>query len=110
MTTDQRHRLQRELMERARANAERANERAPRRLAPSLVAMTLAVSIVTFVALGFDSFLSAMQRYLDVSLEEAQAPPPTAPLPVFAVDGDGQVVGADGQAVTSAAAGTGTPP
>lgn len=97
-------------MDRARANAERANERAPPRFAQNAVAMALAVSIVLFVALGFDSFLSAFQHYLDASIEPPP-PSPTEPLPVFAVEEAAAAAGAPGESAAqdSAAGGVSRP-
>lgn len=82
--SDDRTVLQRALMDRARAQAERDQEKPPKHLLPRVVAGALALSVVLVVLLGFNAFLTSMQKVLEL---EVTAPPaaPTEPMPAYAV-------------------------
>lgn len=81
---DERDVLQRELMDRARAQAERDKEKPPRRMAPRVVAVVLALFVVTVVLLGFDAFLTSVQKVLEIQATEP-VPDPSEPIAAYAV-------------------------
>lgn len=81
---DERDVLQRVLMDRARAQAERDKEKPPRRVAPRLIAVVLASFVVTVVMLGFDAFLTSVQKVLEIQPAEP-VPDPSEPIPAYAV-------------------------
>jgi hypothetical protein len=76
--------LRRVLMDRARAQAERDRAKAPRRVVPLVVAAIAAVALVAMVMLGFDAFLTSMQKFLDLPVTDPE-PPATEPMPAFVV-------------------------
>lgn len=87
--------VERALMDRARAAAERDRQKEPRRLGPSLVALSAALVLVLVIGLGFDAFLTSVQRVLRMISEEEQrqqqetpAPDPTEPMPAYIVPED----------------------
>ena len=82
--SDERTAAQRALMDRARASAERDKVRAPTRLAPRVVAAVLAVLVVFVVLLGFDVFLTAVQKVLEIQSAEPE-PSPAEPIPAYVV-------------------------
>ena len=75
-------------MDRARALAERDKVKPPRQLAPRIVAAGLAVLVVLVVMLGFDAFLTTVQKVLEMQATEpvAPVPEPGEPMPAFAVE------------------------
>lgn len=81
---DQRDAAQRALMDRARAQAERDKVKPPRRVAPRVIAGALALFVVLVVMLGFDAFLTSVQKVLEIQVTEP-VPDPSAPIPAFAV-------------------------
>ena len=100
-----RHRsaVQRTLMDRALRAAEKDRQKAPRRWLQHGLAFAAALAAVLVLALGFDAFLTSVQRVLRmVGAEEAAAPPaqtqplepaapadPAAPMPAYVVpEGD----------------------
>jgi hypothetical protein len=62
--------LQRVLMDRARMHAERDLVKPPRRPLQSVVALVLAIVVVTVILLGFSAFLASVQRALHVMDEQ----------------------------------------
>jgi len=82
--SDDRTVLQRALMDRARAQAERDREKPPKHLLPRVIAATLALAVVLFVMLGFNAFLTSMQKVLGLEVT-APPPAPTEPMPAYAV-------------------------
>ena len=76
--------VHRVLMDRARAQAERAREPGPRRWLQHALALAAALALVTFIMLGFDAFLTAMQKYMEAEVTDP-APPPTEPVPAYVV-------------------------
>ncbi|HEX9206922.1 MAG TPA: hypothetical protein VF851_01715 [Steroidobacteraceae bacterium] len=91
----QRTLLERQLMERARRAAERDHQKEPRRTLQHVIAMAAAVGLVLIIALGFDAFLTSMQkvmRMLDAEEErqkqEQAAPKPDEPMPAYVVPSD----------------------
>lgn len=81
---DERDVLQRALMDRARAQAERDMEKPPRRVAPRVIAVVLALFVVTVVMLGFDAFLTSVQKVLEIQATEP-VPDPSEPIAAYAV-------------------------
>jgi hypothetical protein len=88
--------LQRILMDRARANAERDRVKPPRRPVQSVIALLLAIAVVTVILLGFSAFLASVQRALHVMDEqektevqqkkiEAEQRQTREPMPAYAV-------------------------
>jgi len=82
--TDERAVLQRALMDRARAQAERDQEKPPKHVLPRVVAGTLALGVVLVVMLGFNAFLTSMQKVMGLEVT-APPPAPTEPMPAYAV-------------------------
>jgi hypothetical protein len=86
---------QRIWMERAKLNAEMARQDFERPLWPRLVGLALSLALVATVLLGFNSFLSALGRYLDTPIgPEAPAVEPeeqAAAMPVFVVPDETEV-------------------
>jgi ferric-dicitrate binding protein FerR (iron transport regulator) len=89
--------LERQLMDRARRAAERDQEKPPRRVAQHTIAAAAALGLVLVIALGFDAFLTSMQKVMRMLDEEEakqkqqqeQAPPdPTEPMPAYVVPED----------------------
>lgn len=79
---------QRVWMERAKLNAELARQEVERPLWPRVVGLALSLALVAVVLLAFDSFLTALGRYLDTPIEAEAAPvesPQETPMPVFVV-------------------------
>jgi hypothetical protein len=74
-------------MARAHASATRPVEKAPRRLLQHSIALALALLLVVVVLVGFDKFLTSMQKFLELKIEE---PPPavTEPMPAYVVPED----------------------
>lgn len=86
---------QRIWMERAKLNAELARQDVERPLWPRLVGLVLSLALVAVVMLAFDSFLSALGRYLDTPIEpevpSAASEEPESAMPVFVVPEEGAV-------------------
>jgi hypothetical protein len=81
---DDRTVLQRALMDRARAQAERDGVKPPQHVLPRVIAAALALGVVLFVLLGFNAFLTSMQKVLGLEVT-APPPAPTEPMPAYAV-------------------------
>ncbi len=84
--------LQRTLMDRARLAAERDGQKGPRRLVQNSIALAAALLLVGVIMLGFDTFLTSVQkimRMMDADTPQPQAepaPPDTAePMPAYVV-------------------------
>jgi hypothetical protein len=86
--------LERTLMDRARLAAERDRQKGPRRLLQHAIALALALGLVLTIALGFDAFLTSMQKVMRVLDEDAKqqqqqaephAPRPEDPMPAYVV-------------------------
>ena len=94
-----RSRLERTLMDRARRAAERDRQKGPRRPLQHAVAWTAAVVLTLVIGLGFDAFLTSVQKVLRM-LDEQEArqkqrqeqeqvqPDPAKPIPAYVVPGD----------------------
>jgi hypothetical protein len=80
---DERTSVERALMDHARAQATREHEK-PRRLVQHSIALAAAVVLVVVIMLGFNAFLTAMQKFMEVRIEEP-APAATEPMPAFVV-------------------------
>jgi hypothetical protein len=95
---DLRNSVERTLMERARRAAERDRQKGPRRTLQHALALTAAVSLVLVLTLGFDAFLTSMQRVMRMLDEEEarqkqqqveqQQPAPSEPMPAYVVPTD----------------------
>jgi hypothetical protein len=79
---DSRTEVQRAIAERAREFAPGRHGYRPQRYGEYAVAVVLALMVVGLVVLGFDAFLSSMQKVIEIM---AARPPPAEPLPVFMV-------------------------
>lgn len=87
--------IERTLMDRARRAAERDHQKGPRRLLQHSIALALAIGLVLVIALGFDAFLTSMQKVMRMLDEEEarqkqeqsqpQAPKPEDPMPAYVV-------------------------
>lgn len=98
-TPDDPGELRRLLMDRARTQAERDRIRPPRRVVPMILAAFAALGLVAMVLLGFDAFLTSMQKVLEVEVTEPE-PAVTGPMPAFVVPGEAP--GAEGDAGAAA--------
>jgi hypothetical protein len=68
--TDRRATVERALMDRFRAQADRPPEEKPRRFVQHAIALTLALALVLTVLVGFDKFLTSMQKFMEIEIEE----------------------------------------
>ena len=92
-----RSRLERTLMDRARRAAERDRLKGPRRPLQHAIALAAAVVLTLVIGLGFDAFLTSVQKVLRM-LDEQEArqkqqqeqvqPDPSEPIPAYVVPGD----------------------
>ena len=92
-----RSRLERTLMYRARRAAERDRQKGPRRPLQHAIALAAAVVLTLVIGLGFDAFLTSVQKVLRM-LDEQEArqkqqqeqvqPDPSEPIPAYVVPGD----------------------
>jgi hypothetical protein len=80
---DERAAVERLLMDRARAEAERDRARLPRRWLQIVLGLAAAIGLVGLLMFGFDAFLTAMQKYMETSVEEPA--PAGAPIPAYVV-------------------------
>jgi hypothetical protein len=87
--------LERQLMDRARRAAEQDRQRRPRPWLQHAVALVAALVLVLVIALGFDAFLTSVQkvmRMLDAEearqKQEQAAPDPSEPIPAYVVPED----------------------
>lgn len=67
--------------------AERDREPAARRWLQHAIALAAALVLVGIVMLGFDAFLTAMQKYMEAEVVDPAAAPATAPMPAYVVPG-----------------------
>jgi hypothetical protein len=89
--------VERKLMDRARRAAERDKEKQPRRVAQHTIAAAAALGLVLALALGFDAFLTSMQKVMRM-LDEEEAKQkqqqeqaktdPAEPMPAYVVPED----------------------
>ena len=84
--------VERTLMDRARMAAERDRQKGPRRLGRDAIALTAAIFIVAVIMLGFDAFLTSVQKVMRMlEAEEARQkqeqaqPKPDEPIPAYVV-------------------------
>lgn len=92
-----RSRLERTLMDRARREAERDRQKGPRRPLQHVIALAAAVVLTLVIGLGFDAFLTSVQKVLRM-LDEQEArqkqqqeqvqPDPSEPIPAYVVPAD----------------------
>jgi len=82
---DEREALRHAMRDRALESAGRDREKPRRHPVPRAVAAMLALSIVSLVLLGFNAFLTALRRVLDIEAADP-APAPTEPVPVYVVE------------------------
>jgi uncharacterized protein HemX len=93
--------VERALMDRARRAAERDQQKSPQPILQHSVALAAAVLLVLVLTLGFDAFLSSMQRVMRLLDEEAarqeqqqkleqqpKPPDPAEPMPAYVVPAD----------------------
>ena len=95
-----RSKVQRTLMDRARRQAERDRQKGPRRPLQHAIALAAAVVLTLVIGLGFDAFLTSVQKVMRM-LDEQEArqkqqqqqqepvqPDPSKPIPAYVVPGD----------------------
>jgi hypothetical protein len=82
---DEREAFRHALRDRALESAGRAREKPRGHPVPRAVAAMLALSIVSLVLLGFNAFLGAIRKVLDIEAADP-APASTAPVPVYVVE------------------------
>lgn len=87
--------VERQFMDRARRAVEFDHQERPRRLLQHAIALVAALGLVLIITLGFDAFLTSMQkvmRMLDAEEEkqrqEEAAPKPEDPMPAYVVPAD----------------------
>ena len=76
--------VERALMDQFRDRALREPEKQPRQPLQRLVALALSLALVTVMLLGFDTFLTAVQKFMEVEVVDP-APAATDPMPAFVV-------------------------
>jgi hypothetical protein len=79
--------VERALMDRFRDRASREPEQPPPPTLPRLIAFALSLALVAAMLLGFDTFLTAVQRFMDVKVVDP-VPAATDPMPAFVVTPD----------------------
>ena len=84
--------LERTLMDRARQAAERDRQKGPRRFVQHAVALAAALVLVVVIMLGFDAFLTSVQKLMDMVEDEGDQtrsqpakPDPAQPIPAYVV-------------------------
>ena len=92
--------LERTLMDRARRAAEQDRQKGPRRPLQHAIALAAALLLVLVIGLGFDAFLTSVQKVMRMlDAEEARqkqqqqeqvAPDPTEPMPAYVVPEEGE--------------------
>jgi hypothetical protein len=78
---------ERALMDQFRDRAAREPDQSPRPTLPRLVAFALSLALVAAMLLGFHTFLTAVQKFMDVEVVDP-APSVTDPMPAFVVTPD----------------------
>ena len=79
--------VERALMDQFRDRALREPEKPPRQPLQRLVALALSLALVAAMLLGFDTFLTAVQKFMEIEVVDP-APPVTDPMPAFVVTPD----------------------
>jgi hypothetical protein len=79
---DNRTELQRAIAERAREFSVDSRRPRPQRYGQYAITLVLAILVVGLVLLGFDTFLSSMQKLIAIMGTD---PVPTGPVPVYMV-------------------------
>jgi hypothetical protein len=82
--TDDKAAVERALMDRFRDRASREPEKVPRQPFQYVIALALSLALVAAMLVGFDSFLTAVQKFMDVKVVEPVSDP-TDPMPAFVV-------------------------
>jgi hypothetical protein len=87
--SDQRQAVERALMDRFRDRAHQVPEKPPRPLLQQVIALLVSVALVILMLLGFDAFLTTVQKFMEIGAEQpvpaATVPAPTDPIPAFVV-------------------------
>ena len=76
--------VERALMDQFRDRALREPEKPPRQPLPRLIALALSLALVAVMLLGFDTFLTAVQKFMEIEVVDP-APAATDPMPAFVV-------------------------
>ena len=79
--------VERALMDQFRDRALREPEKPPRHPLHRLVALALSLALVGVMLLGFNTFLTAVQKFMEIEVVDP-APPATDPMPAFVVTPD----------------------
>ena len=79
--------VERALMDQFRARASRAPDKAPRQPLQRLVALALSLALVAVMLFGFNSFLTAVQKFMETEVVDP-APAATDPMPAYVVEPD----------------------
>jgi hypothetical protein len=79
--------VERALMNQFRDRASREPERPPRATLPRLFALAASLALVAAMLLGFNTFLTAVQKFMDVEVVDP-VPAATDPMPAFVVTPD----------------------
>jgi|OpeIllAssembly_1097287.scaffolds.fasta_scaffold372922_2 cytochrome c-type biogenesis protein CcmH/NrfG len=91
----QRRFVERQLMDRARRAAEHDHQERPSRLLQHVIALAAALGLVLVITLGFDAFLTSMQKVMRMidaeeqrQQQEEATPNPEDPMPAYVVPAD----------------------
>jgi hypothetical protein len=79
--------VERALMDQFRDRALRVPEKPPRATLPRLLALAASLALVAAMLLGFDTFLTAVQKFMEIEVVDP-APAATDPMPAFVVTPD----------------------
>jgi hypothetical protein len=85
--SDDKAAAERALMDRFRDRAAREPEQPSLSTLPRLLALALSLALVAAMLLGFNTFLTAVQKFMDVEVVDP-APAATDPMPAFVVTPD----------------------
>ena len=84
---DDKDAVERALMDQFRDRALREPEKPPRQPLQHLIALVLSLALVAVMLFGFDTFLTAVQKFMEIEVVDP-APAATDPMPAFVVTPD----------------------
>jgi len=84
---DEKAAVERALMDQFRERALRVPEQPPAQALHRLIALAVSLALAAAMLLGFDTFLTAVQKFMDVEIVDP-APAATDPMPAFVVTPD----------------------
>jgi len=84
---DEKVAVERALMDQFRERALRVPEKPPGQALQRLIALAVSLALAAAMLLGFDTFLTAVQKFMDVEVVDP-VPAATDPMPAFVVTRD----------------------